>query len=306
MKIRLALLLALFGVLAGFGADAPATPITVPTAAVLPFEARGRQPENSNTGKSVAELVSVALQESDVLELVERAELDKALDELQLSAVGLTDPRTQLKLGRLAGAKILITGSAFRSEDKNYLVAKVIGTETSRVRGCSVSGKADFTELAPELAAKIAELCKKHVTQLLPSEATPVSVAAELKEAVQGKGRKVCLLVRENISVAVPDPAAETELKKLLVELGFEVVTSRKDADFTVVGEAIAATAGTYRHFTGAAARVELSVYGKEDKLLSSGAAKDTQAGATYILAAKEAIAQATLRLAADTFRVMK
>ncbi len=52
--------------------------VTVPTVAVLPFEARERQAESDNAGKSVAELLSVALMERGVAEMVERAELDAA------------------------------------------------------------------------------------------------------------------------------------------------------------------------------------------------------------------------------------
>ncbi|MDD3953594.1 MAG: hypothetical protein PHY82_06745, partial [Lentisphaeria bacterium] len=61
----------------------------VPVVAVLPFESRGRQAELDQAGKSVSELIFVHLLESGVANLVERAELDKALNELHLSAVGL-------------------------------------------------------------------------------------------------------------------------------------------------------------------------------------------------------------------------
>ena len=87
----------------------------MPTVAVLPFEARTRAGALNADGKSITELLGIALLEKGCAELVERAELDKALNELQLSAIGLTDKSSQLKLGKLVGAKIIITGSMFKS-----------------------------------------------------------------------------------------------------------------------------------------------------------------------------------------------
>jgi len=270
----------------------------VPVVAVLPFESRGRQAELDQAGKSVSELIFVHLQESGVANLVERAELDKALNELHLSAVGLVSPETQLKLGRLIGAKILLTGSLFETAGKKYAVVKLIGTETSRVLGCSVSGIGDFPEFAPELAAKIVARLQKESEKLLPKKTTFFSAADRLAE-VKGRQRRVFLKVDEDPGLAVPDPASEIALKKLLLALGFQVVDLRSEAEFAILCEALASNAGQFQKFSSAAARVELSVYRVENnELLAAGAGKETVAGATYIIAAKDAIGQATLRLA--------
>ena len=129
---------------------------------------------------------------------------------------------------------------------------------------------------------------------------------SRLKKIVQGKQRKVFVKVKEDIAVSVPDPAAETELKKLLLALDFQVVNTRNEADYAVIGEVIAANAGNYHKFTSAAARLELSVYNKDKKLLATGAARETLAGASYPIAAKEAIARTALKLAGEFFPVMK
>ncbi len=280
--------------------------VQIPTVAMLPFEARTRSGEQNADGKSIAELIGISLLETGSVELVERAELDKALDELQLSAVGLTEKESQLKLGKFVGARILITGSMFQSGDKHYLVAKIIGTETSRVMGCSVSGTGDFAGMTGELAPKIAAILEKQSEKLLPRPESVDTAATQLKSTVSGKQRKVFVRVKEEINVSVPDPAAETALKALLLELGFDVVNAEAGADFTVTGEAVASQAGDYRKFTSASARVELSVFDREKKLLATGAAKESLAGATYVIAAKEAIEQAALRLSGELFPVMK
>ena len=280
--------------------------VVVPTVAVLPFESRDRQAASTDTGKSVAELLNIALMESGNVDMVERAELDAALNELQLSAVGLTSKDSQVKLGRFIGAKILITGSLFKSGSKNFVIVKIIGTETSRVLGASASGTEDFTDLVPMLAPKVSAILEKQSAKLLPKEQNGETVSVQLKKTVQGKQRKVFVSVKEDIAVTVPDPAAETELKKLLLALDFQVVNTREEADFAVIGEAVAANAGNFHKFTSASARLELSIYNKNKKLLATGAARETLAGGTYIIAAKEAIAQTALKLAGEFFPVMK
>ena len=278
----------------------------VPTAAVLNFEARSRQASNDNVGKSMGELLFVKLLESGCVDLVERAELDKALDELHLSAVGMTTPESQVKLGQLIGAKILITGSIFEAGQKRYAVAKIIGTETSRVKGCSVSGTGDYLELVPALAEKVQAVLENDVAKLLPRKATVFSVADSLA-AIKGNGRKVYLDVKEDIRQSAPDPASEIALKKTLLALDFQVVNVRSEADFAIVCEAVASNAGQYHKFSSAQARVELSVYQvKDEKLVGTGARKETLAGATYIIAAKDAITQATLVLASKVLHGLK
>ncbi len=280
--------------------------VIVPTVAVLPFESRDRQAASTDMGKSVAELLNIALMESGNADMVERAELDAALNELQLSAVGLTSKESQVKLGRFIGAKILITGSLCKSGSKNFVIVKIIGTETSRVLGASASGTEDFTSLVPMLAPKVSAILEKQSAKLLPKEQNKEEVLSRLKKVVQGKQRKVFVKVKEDIALSVPDPAAETELKKLLLALDFQVVNTQNEADYAVIGEAIAANAGNYHKFTSAAVRLELSIYNKDKKLLATGAARETLAGGTYIIAAKEAIAQTALKLAGDFFPVMK
>ena len=91
-----------------------------------------------------------------------------------------------------------------------------------------------------------------------------------------------------------------------MLQLGFNIVDSADSADYVIRGEALASQAGNYHKFTSASARVELSVFNDSKKLLASGAAKETLAGATYVIAAKDAISQAALVLASELFGVLK
>ncbi|MEG2076927.1 MAG: CsgG/HfaB family protein [Victivallaceae bacterium] len=275
----------------------------IPTVAVLPFECRSPRLESS-IGKSIAELLSINLLEKANMELVERAELEKAVDELNISATGLVDKGSQNRLGRLVGAKILVTGSVFESEDKTFLVAKVIGTESSRVLGCSVSALGDPVNMVPELSAKIDKIISESKAKLIPGELNEVDVVKALN--FSGNGRRVYIKVSENINVEAVDPAVETELERIVLALGFEVVQVQNEADFRIVGEAFAVQGNNYSKFISANGRVELKIYDKANRLLASGSARETMAGASYQTTAKDALTQATLRLAEEVLPVMK
>ena len=61
------------------------------------------------------------------------------MQEVKLGASGVWGGEKANRIGQMVGAKILVTGSVLRIGAKNYIIAKGIGTETSRVFGVSES-----------------------------------------------------------------------------------------------------------------------------------------------------------------------
>ena len=290
-----ALMLCGINVSAQENAEAGDESVMVPTVAVLGFENRTRTAGNEDLGRSISELLMIELMSRDTADFVERAELDKVLDELHLSAAGLVDKETQVKIGRLVGAKILITGSVFKSKDKNFLIAKIIGVETGRVYGCSVNSTGEPVDMVGELADKVDEKLREKLTEILPRERDTAGVLKVLAtEDISGNGRKVYVSVKEDISMPVIDLAAETELKKLLIDLGFEVVDRPSNADFLLTGEGLATQSGTFKQLFSATARLELTLR-SGDKVLATDRQTEVVAGASYPIAAKNALAQAAL-----------
>ncbi len=278
----------------------------IPTIAVLPFDSRSRNSDAEQLGRSIAELLSVALMEEGEFELVERAELEKILNELQLSDSGLIDQQTQLQIGHLVGARILITGSCFKSGEKTFLVAKVIGTESGRVLGASVNGRVDVVELIPELRKKLTDILCRSSAKLLPPAVTEQSVLAQLSAVVAGQSRKVYIQVSESINVPAVDPAAEVELKKLLLDLGFQIVETPVEAEYRLIGEGVATSSGVYQNFQSATARVELTLYRGKEEVVKVDRGVETVAGGSYVIAAKTALAQCALKLAGRILPVLQ
>src|SRR5678815_2466852 len=85
---------------------------------------------------------------------------EKALGEQELGLSGTVSSETAAKVGHLTGAKVLVTGKVFKADRDLMVVAKVIGTETSRVYGELVKGPASSSldTLASQLATKVSTL----------------------------------------------------------------------------------------------------------------------------------------------------
>ena len=255
--------------------------------AVFPFVERGR--EVASMGGKVSDLLFAQLVANPELFLVERENLKTLLDEHELNLSGLVNPAEATKVGQLTGAKILVTGSVLQVDADLYLVAKVIGTETSRVLGASVKGKIrdPLDKLAEDLAGQISKTIGERAEQLVAKPVTHEDRLASLKDKL-GKGKRpvvmvevrerhtgqmVVLFQRPAVEVTVEvaprpaaqiilDPAAETELILFCKELGFEVVDptegSRKEADVIISGEGLSQFATRHGNLLSVKARLEV------------------------------------------------
>ena len=81
------------------------------TVSVLPFSVTTADPDFASLGHGLAELLAADLAVSHRLAVVERARLDDAKREMALSATGVVDPVTAVRMGRLVAAKTLVMGS---------------------------------------------------------------------------------------------------------------------------------------------------------------------------------------------------
>ena len=161
------------------------------TVAVFDFESHDEAVRD--LGPKIATLVNANLSADPQINTVERAELDKALGEQELSLSGTVSSESAAKVGQLTGAKVLVTGRVFKAEDQTIIVAKIIGTETGRVYGEVVNGKpgAAITDLAVELAKKIAADVEQKGDTLVAKVVTPEERVDRIKKALGDKPRPV-------------------------------------------------------------------------------------------------------------------
>ncbi len=257
MKIKMLVGVALFGcTLALQAAD-------VLTVAVFDFESKDEAVRD--LGPKVATLINAQLSADPRLITVERAELEKALGEQELGLSGTIVPETAAKVGHLTGAKVLITGRVFNVDRETMIVAKIIGTETSRVYGEVARGPAGagIAGMSTELAGRIAKTVEQKADMLVAKIEKREDLLARLQKQFGDKKLPVVFISipERHIGAATIDPAAETEVGFLLQKLGATVLDKKEPAakaDVEIAGEAFSEFGMRKGNLVSCKGRVEL------------------------------------------------
>jgi hypothetical protein len=274
-----------------------------PTVAIFDFESR--EEAVRDMGPKLSALLGAHLSVEPNLILVERAELEKALGEQELGLSGTVSGDTAARVGQLTGAKVLITGKIFKSDRELMVVAKVIGTETSRVYGetgkCPVGGSLD--ELAAQLAKKISTTVTGRVDTLLAKVPTREDRVEAIKRRLKDAKRPVVSVRIPEVHYGSPvnDPAAQTELQLILQEAGFTLADEKSDVkpDIEITGEAFSAFGTRRGNLVSCKARVELKAQTRVDgKILAVDRETSVAVDIAEQSAAKNALQSAAAELA--------
>jgi Curli production assembly/transport component CsgG len=284
------------------GALARAATNDVLTVAVFDFESKGEAVRD--LGPKVATLINANLSAEPRIITVERAELEKILGEQELGLSGTVSPDTAAKVGNLTGAKVLVTGRVFKAEEELIIVAKVIGTETSRVYGELVKGgaNASISDLSAELAKKIAATVNQRGETLVAKVATREERVEKIKKQIKSdKLPTVSVKIGErHFGQPVIDPAAETELGKILQECGFKLVDDHSTTapQVEITGDAFSAFGLRKGNLISCKARVEIKVRSKNGDVLAVDRQTSVAVDITEQTAAKTALQNAAAELA--------
>lgn len=84
-------------------------------------------------GSLIAERVVTRLTEGGQVRVVERAMIDKIMEEQKLSAAGFVDPSTTVEVGRLLGARGILSGTITDLGDVIEIHARLLNVETGEV-----------------------------------------------------------------------------------------------------------------------------------------------------------------------------
>lgn len=240
--------------------------------AIFPFVEKGSGLDGY--GEKINEILYADLITNERLYLVDREDLKKIIDEMELNVSGMVNPDQMIQVGQLTGAKILVTGSVFEIDGTLVMVAKVIGTETSRLFGASVKGGVDddvFT-FVEQLSVKIADIIETKSSQMIAPEVARADRQKALQQQVAGKTKpSVAVKIAErHINRNAFDPAAETEVTLFLNELGFQVLdwdgVSDTDADVQIKGEGFSEVATRRGNIVSVKARLEIRAIDQKSK----------------------------------------
>lgn len=273
---------------AATGPAAAPAPLTV---AVLDFEVH--DPSQPELGAQIAEALTAMLAGEPNVQLVERALLDQTLNEHQLNLSGLVEPEQAVQIGRLVGARLLVTGKLFLMGERLFLTVKIIGTETTLVDGLMSKADRDtgidelVLEVGEQLPARLREVGPRLVAGPAPADPLP-RLQAQLADVDLPT---VAVVVFEEHYAQRPqqpvDPAVETELKRMLIACGFTVQDvadnelaewartagsggasawpqGLEGVDVVVTGEAFSESAGRIGNLVVAVARAELNVIDRQ------------------------------------------
>lgn len=305
-------------------------PITV---AVLTFDAS--DPGNPKLGDELREMVTAVLSGDDRFELVDRTSLAQTLAEHELNLTGLASAEQAIRVGKLVGARILVTGRAFHLGTHNYLAAKLVGTETSRVEAVMVRGDAqqDLGELAMRLCDKITDCVVANARQLTGDDASRVDpLPAMIARASKRRDKPVLAVVVKEEHIVGPrpailgspvDPAVETELKRILVHAGYTIKDvdqneladwsgketwpkSLDGVDLVITGEALSEFGSRIGNLVNCTARAEINAIRRKDgRIVLAERATTRAVDLAENTAGKKALQKAGSQMAAAVLRYL-
>ena len=203
--------------------------ISTVTVAIIDFDSNA--PGNPDFGSQIGDILTARLSVYDQFRLVERQKIESLLKEHQLNQTGIVDTPEAVKVGKILGARIMIFGRAFTVDKDLYIAAKIVGTETSQVKGVITKGKlqGNLSDIVDQLVNNIAGGLEKWSPILLPPNENLKNRIESLKQQLAGKKLPtIAVIVPETrINKQVADPAAETEIKKIFKEVGFNVIEAK-------------------------------------------------------------------------------
>jgi TolB-like protein len=205
-----------------------------PGVAVLPFENAAMQPELATLTKGFQAMLTSELANNGRIRLVDRDNMQRILDEQGLGSRGQLDPQTIVRVGKIVGARYMITGT-YMTDSKRMMtiIIKAFDVETSEIlfSDNTTKGKSDemtalvvkASQLAnsklnlPQLpagspAAREAS-AKSEQTKKMPLAAA-VLYARALEAQDSGKKDEAITLYKQVVD-KFPYPPAQDALTKL-------------------------------------------------------------------------------------------
>jgi len=275
------------------------------TVAIIDFESKA--PGNPDLGQQLGDVLTARLSIYDQFRLVERKKLQELLQEHQLNLSGMVETEQATKVGKMLGARIMVFGRAFTVDRDLYLVAKIVGTETSLVKGVIVKGKleSNLSDIIDQLVDKLVEGLEKWASQLLPKTEKFQNRMKVLKQQLQGKELpSVAIVIPEfHINRPVVDPAAQTEVKKIFKEVGFEVIEAKgpqpAGADIMITGEGFSEFGARIGGLVSCLARLEVqATYRISQRIVASERTTRRSVDLSEAIAGKTALQAAGHELA--------
>ena len=203
-----------------------------PTVAVLQFNNGATGKANEELGplsKGIQDILTNELAANTGIRVVERDQIQKVLNENQLTVSGAVDAATAVKAGKLLGVHHMVTGGFItdRSGSMNLSV-RVFNVETGEIEYTtsgmnkidnlfvlvnSVAGKINKGLKLPDIPKQVGDAREKQAEKVPYQAVMLYSRALNAKDA--GKTSEAVSLFKQTLEKFPDYEAAKTELKKL-------------------------------------------------------------------------------------------
>jgi len=157
------------------------------------------------------------------IRIVERAILDKLLDELKVGSSSLSKKGISLKIGRILAARVIISGKLIYSGPENQILLRMIDTESTQVIG---SVNVTFNRSTTSKTA--ANLISKKILKIL-SESYPLR-----GEIISLSEKNVIINVGRNMGMKIGDRVKTVEKDEVVIELS-EVNSDKSGKEASLV-----------------------------------------------------------------------
>jgi curli biogenesis system outer membrane secretion channel CsgG len=129
------------------------------TIAIMDFANTTGDKKLTQWGRDYAELLTLEFSKDDRFRLVERKEINKILEEIELNRSGYVDTKNAIKIGRMLGAQIMVLGVLLEINSNLRVDIHLVEPESGKIlKADVVEGKRDnFKKMEKELTSIIAK-----------------------------------------------------------------------------------------------------------------------------------------------------
>jgi len=97
---------------------------------IIEFQSLNEEAKKDNLGKIVSEMLTTSFVNSESFKIIEREQLQKVIQEFQLSQSGIIDTSYAKQIGKITGADAIVTGSVTKIGNDLRLDARIIDVES--------------------------------------------------------------------------------------------------------------------------------------------------------------------------------
>lgn len=179
----------------GAGPSEPNVAPSEPRIAVVEFDNLTEQARKHGRGRMIAEFFTTAAAKTSGLRVVERERIRAVLDELEFGESGKTYGSMAQKVGDMAGADFVLTGSVSEQGDAARIDARVVETKNGKVLAAeSVETKSGVSALSQAVGKVMGKLS----ASLRPPAESPLKVRLWTDKKHYVAGDRVRIYIQGN------------------------------------------------------------------------------------------------------------